>query len=63
MGVLSRVSLLGGTPRKLVEDGLSGECGLRPLGTQIAEGVWHGAGAQVDSSAMINGPAFIGAQS
>jgi hypothetical protein len=49
--------------RKLVEDGLTGECELRPLGTQIAEGVWHGAGAQVNSSAMINGPAFIGAQS
>lgn len=49
--------------RKLVEDGLTGQCALRPKGTQIAEGVWYGAGARVDRSAMINGPAFIGAGS
>ena len=49
--------------RKLVEDGLTGQCELRPLGTETAEDVWCGPGAQIDSSVLIHGPAFIGAES
>ena len=47
--------------RKLIEDGLNGQCGLRPLGTEVGPSIWQGQGAQVDSSAVIAGPAFIGA--
>ncbi len=47
--------------RKLIEDGLNGQCGLRPLGTEVGPSIWQGPGAQVDSSAVIAGPAFIGA--
>jgi len=49
--------------RRLVEDGLYGRCGLRPVGKEVAPGVWHGTGAQVDSSSRISAPAFIGAGS
>ncbi len=47
--------------RKLVEDGFNGQCGLRPLGTEVGPSIWQGPGAQVDSSAVIAGPVFIGA--
>jgi len=47
--------------RKLIEDGLNGQCGLRPLGTEVGPSIWQGPGAQVDSSAVIAGPVFIGA--
>jgi hypothetical protein len=49
--------------RKLVEDGLTGQCEVRPVGTEIAEGLWCGSGAYVDGTVMIHGPAFIGAES
>jgi hypothetical protein len=49
--------------RKLVEDGLYGRCGLRPVGIETADGVWSGPGAHVESSAVISSPAFIGAGS
>jgi hypothetical protein len=49
--------------RKLVEDGLTGQCELRPVGTEIAEDVWYGPGAHVDRTVLIHGPAFIGAES
>ncbi len=49
--------------RRLVEDGLYGRCGLRPVGKEVASGVWHGSGAQVEPSARISAPAFIGAGS
>jgi hypothetical protein len=47
--------------RRLVEDALNGKCNLRPAGSQVAEGIWFGPGAEVDDSAQITGPAFIGA--
>ena len=49
--------------RKLVEDGLYRRCGLRPLGIETAHRVWCGPGAQVEPSAGVSGPAFIGAGS
>lgn len=47
--------------RGLVEDALTGKCDLRPIGNEVADGIWLGPGAQVDDSAQISGPAFIGA--
>ena len=49
--------------RRLAEDGLHGRCDLRPLGTEVGPSIWQGPGAEVDSSAVITGPAFIGAGS
>jgi len=49
--------------RRLVEDGLAGRCGLRPVGSEISPGVWIAPGARVDPSVTIKGPAFIGAAS
>ncbi len=46
--------------RTLVEDGLAGRCGLQPVGNEVSPGVWIGAGAQVDPSVTVRGPAFIG---
>lgn len=46
--------------RRLIEDGLSGKCSLRPIGTEVGEGIWLGAGAEVDDSCVMTGPTFIG---
>jgi hypothetical protein len=46
---------------RLIEDALYGRCGLRPVGTEVASGLWFGDGAEVDSSCVIQSPAFIGA--
>jgi len=46
--------------RTLVEDGLTGKCGLRPLGVETQPQLWLGEGAQIDPSVFITGPAFIG---
>lgn len=46
---------------KLIEDGLYGRCELRAASTEVGPGVWYGAGAEVDDSCEITGPAFIGA--
>lgn len=46
--------------RRLTEDALTGKCNLRPLGTEVGEGIWFGDGVQVDDSCVISGPAFIG---
>jgi hypothetical protein len=46
----------------LIEDALHGRCNLRPIGTEVAPGIWFGAGAVVDDSCVIAGPAFIGAE-
>lgn len=45
---------------RLVNDGLRGQCGLNPIGTQTREGVWQGEDSRVDDSAKITGPAFVG---
>src|ERR1700758_31948 len=41
----------------LVEDGLRGRCGLRPIGQEMRQWVWQGRDAEIDSSAVISGPA------
>ena len=46
--------------RRLVVDGLTSRCGLRPQGTEIRPGVWMEEGAQVHRNARIVAPAFIG---
>lgn len=46
--------------RTLVEDGLSGKCGLRPMGVEAQSQVWLGERAQIDPSVLLRGPAFIG---
>lgn len=47
--------------RRLTEDALNGKCNLRPVGSQVGDGIWFGAGVEVDDSCVISGPAFIGA--
>lgn len=47
----------------LVEDGLYGRCGLSPIGAEVRDRVWQGADAEVDESAVVTGPAFVGADS
>lgn len=46
---------------RLVEDGLRGRCSLRPVGSETRDWVWQGEDCEIDSSAVIGGPAFIGA--
>ena len=46
---------------RLIDDGLRGRCKLRPIGIESKEWVWQGADAHIDSSAVVSGPAFIGA--
>jgi hypothetical protein len=48
---------------RLVEDALWGRCGLRPLGTQVEEQVWLAPDVEVDDTAVISGPAFVGSGS
>jgi NDP-sugar pyrophosphorylase family protein len=48
---------------QLVDDGLRKRCGLRPQGTETRPWVWQGADAEIDSSVVVTGPAFIGARS
>ena len=48
---------------RLMQDGLSGRCDVRPVGAEVRPGVWCGRGAELDSAAAINGLAFIGAGS
>ncbi len=48
--------------RRLIEDGLTGKCNLRPVGTEVGDGIWFGAGVEVDDSCVISGPAFIGSE-
>jgi hypothetical protein len=45
---------------RLMQDGLQGHCGLRPVGTEIRPGVWCGDGADLDVAVTIHAPAFIG---
>lgn len=49
--------------QSLVQDALYRRCGLTPAGSETGEGVWIGKGAQIDSSAQVVGPAFIGEES
>jgi NDP-sugar pyrophosphorylase family protein len=45
---------------QLVEDGLHRRSQLQPAGTEMAQGIWFGDGANVDPTCVIQGPAFVG---
>ena len=45
---------------ELAQDGLSGLCGLKPVGKQIQPDIWVAEKAHIDSAARLSGPAFIG---
>ncbi|HEV2698450.1 MAG TPA: hypothetical protein VGU90_10690, partial [Terriglobales bacterium] len=45
---------------KLVDDGLCGRCALKPVGSETRECVWQAADSEIDNSAVVRGPAFIG---
>ncbi|PYX09173.1 MAG: hypothetical protein DMG88_07710 [Acidobacteria bacterium] len=49
--------------RRLVEDALRGRCGIRPIGQEVEPGIWVGQGAQIERSANVLAPAYIGANS
>jgi NDP-sugar pyrophosphorylase family protein len=46
--------------RRLVVDGLTSRCRLRPLGSETRPGVWIDEGAQVNRDARVVAPAYIG---
>jgi len=46
--------------RRLVLDGFGSRCRLRPCGSEVKPGLWVGEGAQIDRSARVVAPAFIG---
>ena len=46
--------------RRLVEDALEGRCGIQPSGSQTRKSVWIDETAQVDASAQIQAPCYIG---
>jgi NDP-sugar pyrophosphorylase family protein len=46
--------------RRLVVDGLSSRCRLRPQGSEARPGVWMDDGAQVHRDARVVAPAYIG---
>lgn len=48
---------------QLMQDGLRGQCQLRPVGVETRPGLWCGEGAEIDSTVLIQGPAFVGAGS
>jgi hypothetical protein len=46
--------------RQLVEDALEGRCGIQPTGLQTRQNVWIDKTADVDASAQIQAPCYIG---
>ena len=46
--------------RRLVLDSFNSRCRLRPQGTEIKPGIWSCEGAQIERSARVVAPAFIG---
>ena len=48
---------------QLMQDGLYGRCALHPMGNEVQEGIWEADGAEIDSTAVISAPLFIGAGS
>lgn len=46
--------------RRLVSDSLTGQCRLRPAGFEVKPGIWIAPGAQVERSARVVAPAFLG---
>lgn len=61
-GYVNRLSDLSDFHR-LANDGLYGRCNLAPIGEQTREWVWQAHGSEIDESAVVTGPAFIGAGS
>ncbi len=47
---------------RLMQDGLHGRCGMRPVGTEIRPGVWCGDGVEIDLAVKIHAPVFFGAR-
>jgi len=45
---------------RLIQDGLEGRCGLRPLGEEILPGVWVGDGVEIHPTVKIKGSVFVG---
>jgi NDP-sugar pyrophosphorylase family protein len=60
--VQSYVNRLGGPGdlRRLVVDSLSHRCNFKPAGVEVKPGIWMGQGAQVERSARLVAPVFIG---
>jgi hypothetical protein len=48
--------------QELVGDALTGACAMQPFGKQIGDQVWIGEDVNLDSSARIIGPTYIGAR-
>jgi len=46
--------------RQLITDGLGARCHFRPQGTEIRPGIWLGHGAEVDRTARLVAPVYIG---
>jgi hypothetical protein len=46
--------------RRLVLDSLHSRCRLRPQGSEIKPGIWSAEGAQIERSARVVAPAYIG---
>jgi carbonic anhydrase/acetyltransferase-like protein (isoleucine patch superfamily) len=46
--------------RRLVLDGFHSRCRLRPSGSEVKPGIWICEGAQIERSARVVAPAFIG---
>ena len=61
-GYVNRLSDLSDFHR-LTNDGLYGRCNLAPIGEQTREWVWQAHGSEIDESAVVTGPVFIGAGS
>jgi len=49
--------------RRLVQDALHGQCGIRPVGNEVEPGIWLGDGARIERTANVLAPAYIGANS
>jgi hypothetical protein len=46
--------------RQLISDGLGSRCHFRPQGTEIRPGIWLGQGAEVERTARLVAPVYIG---
>ena len=47
--------------RKLAHSALDGQCGIKPDGTEVSNGVWVGRGARIAKSARLVAPCYVGA--
>lgn len=49
--------------RQLISDGLGSRCHFRPQGFELRPGIWMGPGAQVERTARLVAPIFVGRNS